>query len=156
MAKLSAGILLYRLKKGFPEVLLVHPGGPFWANKDEGAWSIPKGEPGEEEDLSEAAIRELKEETGIIASGKMLELTPIKQKAGKSVYCWAIEQDADSENISGNNFDLEWPPKSGKMKYFPEVDKAGWFDLATALQKILPGQRPLLEELETKLNKNSG
>ena len=156
MAKLSAGILLYRLTKDFPEVMLIHPGGPFWAKKDEGAWSIPKGEPGENEDLHETAIRELKEETGIIASGEFLELEPIRQKAGKTVYCWALEHDADVTNISGNHFEMEWPPRSGKLKSFPEVDKADWFDIPAARKKILAGQLPLLEELETKLKKNSG
>jgi predicted NUDIX family NTP pyrophosphohydrolase len=147
----SAGILLYRRKDGIPEVMLVHPGGPFWKNKDLGAWSIPKGEYIDPEPPLEAAKRELNEETGIVISGSMHELTPVKQASGKLVYAWAVEQDADALNVSSNSFDMEWPPKSGQMKSFPEIDKAGWFTITEARLKIVSGQLPLLNELENFL-----
>src|ERR1700712_4284229 len=125
--KKSAGIILYRQKKAKAlEIFLVHPGGPFWKNKDLGAWSIPKGEFTGQEDPLTAAKREIKEETGISCSGIFLELTPLKQKSGKMVYAWALEKDADAGNIKSNMFEMEWPPKSGQFKSFPEVDKAAW------------------------------
>lgn len=151
MSKKSAGILLYRTKNKIVEVLLVHPGGPFWIKKDAGAWTIPKGELNENEEPFDAAIREMKEETGIILKGNYLELTPVKQKAGKLVYAWANEQDIDPSEIKSNEFEIEWPPKSGKKKLFPEIDKADWFDIKTAKEKINPGQLPLIEELIIKL-----
>ena len=151
MSKKSAGILLYRTKNKIVEVLLVHPGGPFWIKKDAGAWTIPKGELNENEEPFDAAIREMKEETGIILKGNYLELTPVKQKAGKLVYAWANEQDIDPSEIKSNEFEIEWPPKSGKKKSFHEIDKADWFDINTAKEKINPGQLPLIEELIIKL-----
>jgi predicted NUDIX family NTP pyrophosphohydrolase len=144
----SAGILLYRKNDRIPEVLLVHPGGPFWKNKDLGVWSIPKGEFIDPEQPLETAKRELLEETGIVMSGSAHELIPVKQGSGKMVYAWAVEQDVDASNISSNSFDMEWPPKSGKMKSFPEIDKAGWFTIAEAKHKIVAGQLPFLTELE--------
>ena len=151
MSKKSAGILLYRTKNKIVEVLLVHPGGPFWLRKDAGAWTIPKGELNADEEPFDAAIREMKEETGIILKGNFLELTPVKQKAGKLVYAWATEQDVDPSEIKSNEFEIEWPPKSGRKKSFPEIDKADWFDIKTAKEKINPGQLLLIEELIVKL-----
>jgi predicted NUDIX family NTP pyrophosphohydrolase len=153
MAKKSAGILLYRIKKNQPEVLLVHPGGPFWAKKDLGSWSIPKGEYEEGEDPLDAARREVEEETGLKVNGPFIELVPIKQKSGKLVAAWASEGDFDPATIKSNEFEMEWPPKSGKRKTFPEVDKAGWFTIHEAVEKIVEGQIPLLKELEHKLRK---
>jgi predicted NUDIX family NTP pyrophosphohydrolase len=155
MPKKSAGILLYRFQpKGF-EVMLVHPGGPFWKNKDDGAWSIPKGEFEEKEDPLDAAKREITEETGIIAAGDFIALTPQKQKSGKIIYAWALQQDADVSKITSNEFELEWPPKSGKKILIPEIDTAAWFNLENARIKILPGQIPFLQELEKMLDQNS-
>jgi predicted NUDIX family NTP pyrophosphohydrolase len=151
MSKKSAGILLYRIKNKMLEVLLVHPGGPFWIKKDAGAWTIPKGELNENEEPFDAAMREMKEETGIILKGNFIELTPVKQKGGKLVYAWAKEQDVDLLDIKSNEFEMEWPPKSGKKKLFPEIDKADWFDLKTAKEKMNAGQLPLIEELIIKL-----
>ena len=147
MARQSAGILLYRLKNHGPEVFLVHPGGPFWGKKDAGVWSIPKGEMEENEEALKVAFREFKEETGYDLQGDFTPLQPIKQKSGKIVYAWTGEGDVDENNIISNSFEIEWPPKSGKMKSFPEVDKAGWFHLNEAKMKINPGQLPLLDEL---------
>jgi len=144
----SAGILLYRSNEGNPEVLLVHPGGPYWKSKDLGVWSIPKGEFVDPEPPLDAAIRELFEETGIVITGSAYELRPAKQTSGKLVYAWAVEQDADASNISSNSFEMEWPPKSGQRKLFPEIDKAGWFTLPEARLKIISGQLPFLDELE--------
>ncbi|TMI97128.1 MAG: NUDIX domain-containing protein [Bacteroidetes bacterium] len=151
MSKKSAGILLYRIKNKMLEVLLVHPGGPFWIKKDAGAWTIPKGELNVDEEPFDAAIREMKEETGIILKGNFIELTPVKQKGGKLVYAWAKEQDVDLSDIKSNEFEMEWPPKSGKKKIFPEIDKADWFDLKTAKEKMNAGQVPLIQELIIKL-----
>lgn len=145
--KKSAGLLLFRQLSGTPEVLLVHPGGPFWKNKDDGAWSIPKGEFNDDEQPLEAAIRECREETGIACSGTFIELTPVKQKSGKLVFAWAIEQDADVSAIKSNEFRMEWPRGSGRFQSVPEVDRAGWFGLSAAARKILPGQLPLVREL---------
>jgi len=147
MAKQSAGLLLYRVREGALEVFLVHPGGPFWAKKDLGAWSIPKGEIGEGEDPLEAARREFEEETGFRPEGVFRELAPVRQKSGKVVHAWAVEGDCDAAAIRSNTFPLEWPPRSGRWMDVPEVDRAGWFDLDTARAKILEGQRGLLEEL---------
>ena len=150
--KKSAGILLYRFHNDFTEVLLVHPGGPFWAKKDLGAWSIPKGEFDAAENPLDAAKRELEEETGITAKGDFIELTPIKQKSGKLVYAWALQKDIDPATIRSNNFEMEWPPKSGTKKLFPEIDKAAWFTMDEARNKIIDGQVPLINDLEEKLD----
>ena len=152
MAKKSAGILLFRRKNKLLEVFLVHPGGPFWAKKDDGAWSIPKGEFDDNEDALTAAKREFKEETGKAIEGKFIELSPIKQKSGKMVYAWAIEGDLDPATIKSNHFEIEWPPRSGKMKSFPEIDKADWFKEDEALKKINTGQTALVEELKNKIS----
>ncbi len=151
MASKSAGILLYRVKNKEVEVLLVHPGGPFWKNKDEGAWSIPKGEFDENENPFDAALREMKEEVGLDLKGNFIELTPIKQKSGKLVYAWALQHDFDPTEIKSNTFEIEWPPKSGKKKEFPEVDKAEWFDMKAAEGKINSAQARLLHDLSQKL-----
>ncbi len=151
MAKKSAGIMLFRRKKNILEVFLVHPGGPFWAKKDEGAWSIPKGELDDNENGLKAAKREFKEETGSEIDGNFIELTPIKQKSGKLVYAWAVEGDIDPAKIKSNEFEMEWPPGSSKIKSFPEVDRADWFAIKEAEKKINAGQLPLLKELESKI-----
>ncbi len=148
MPKNSAGILLYRVKNKLTEVLLVHPGGPFWAKKDLGAWSIPKGEFEENEDPLNAAKRETEEELGTKVAGEFFELTPVKLKSGKMIFVWALRQNLDSSKISSNNFEMEWPPKSGVKKSFPEVDKAAWLNMNEARKKINPGQRRLLDDLE--------
>jgi len=150
--KKSAGILLYRLLKNKPEFFLVHPGGPFWTNKDAGAWTIPKGEYDINEEPLAAAIREFSEETGHIISGNFISLTPIIQKAGKQVDAWALEGDIDTTNIRSNSFNIEWPPKSGNWKSYPEIDRAEWFDIKTAKEKINPAQVAFLEELIMKLD----
>jgi predicted NUDIX family NTP pyrophosphohydrolase len=142
---------MYRLCNNGIEVFLVHPGGPFWAKKDLGAWSIPKGEINANEDLLAAAKREFKEETGFTADGRFLALTPVKQAGGKVVHAWAVEGDCDAEAIKSNTFLMEWPPRSGKEREFPEVDRASWFALDLAKEKILKAQVGLLEELERKL-----
>jgi predicted NUDIX family NTP pyrophosphohydrolase len=152
MPKKSAGILLYRLYSNLPQVLLVHPGGPYWAGKDLGAWSIPKGEFWDDEDAIDAAKREFEEETGMGIAGDFIELNPVKQKSGKTVYAWAVEGDINPEEIISNTFEIEWPPKSGMKKTFPEIDQALWFTLDEAKIKILEAQMPLINELETKLD----
>ncbi|MGN6803448.1 MAG: NUDIX domain-containing protein [Ginsengibacter sp.] len=152
--KISAGLLLYRFKNEQPQYFLVHPGGPFWQKKDIGAWSIPKGEVEEREDHLSAAIREVGEETGIridLEKQKFIELKEVNQNPGKKVIAWAAEFDLDESKIKSNHFEMEWPPKTGKKQAFPEVDKAGWFVFEEAVKKILPGQTPLLEELNKKL-----
>ncbi len=151
MAKSSAGLLLYRRRPQGLEVFLVHPGGPYWARKDAGAWSIPKGEPGADEAPLEAAVREFEEETGIKPSSAFVELTPIRQKAGKTVLAWAFQGDADPESIRSNSFRIEWPPRSGTWKEFPEVDRAAWFPLPEARARINPGQLDFLSQLERLL-----
>ncbi len=154
MSKLSAGILLYRYKNGMPQFFLVHPGGPFWRKKDKHAWSIPKGEVTEKEDLLMAAKREFKEETGFdLPNGKLISLTPIKQKGGKIVYAWALEGDIDADAIKSNTFELEWPPQSGQIKTFEEIDKGAWFSLNDAENKIITAQKSLIIELLQKLNR---
>ena len=152
MNKKSAGILLYRFHNKTAEVLLVHPGGPFWAKKDLGAWSIPKGEFAPDEDPLDAAKRELEEETGIKAAGDFIELTPVKQKSGKLVYAWALHKDIDPAIIRSNNFEMEWPPKSGNKKAFPEIDAAAWFNMDEAKKKMINEQAPLIDELKAKLD----
>ncbi|MEJ2695865.1 MAG: NUDIX domain-containing protein [Candidatus Sulfobium sp.] len=155
MTKLSAGLLLYRFgEKGEIEVLLVHPGGPFWAKKDLGAWSIPKGLISSGEDPLEAAKREFGEETGLSVSGRFVKLAPVKVHT-KIIEAWAVEGDCDPENIRSNTFMTEWPPKSGKQQEFPEVDRAAWFGLEKAGVKINRGQAPLLEELRHLLKKKA-
>lgn len=149
--KTSAGIVLYRLAANGCEVFLVHPGGPFWAKRDMGAWSVPKGEIGADEDLLEAAKREFFEETGQWIDGDFIELEPVRQPSGKVVHAWAVEGDIDAASIASNTFTIEWPPKSGKTREFPEVDRAEWFPLAAAREKILAGQRPLLDQLIRKV-----
>ena len=145
--KQSAGILLYRFNDQLPEILLAHPGGPFWKNKDGGAWSIVKGEfTGEEKPLV-AAIREFKEETGIEVKGDFLTLSPIKQKNGKTVFAFALEKDIDPTSIVCNTFELEWPPHSGKKQQFPEIDRVAWFSVPEAKEKINPAQAALIDEL---------
>ena len=138
---------MYRMRDGRPEVLLIHPGGPFWARKDEGAWSIPKGEFIEEDPL-DAARREFQEETGYSALGDFMPLTPIKQAGGKMVYAWAVAGDCDAGAIKSNTFKLEWPPHSSLWETFPEADRAAWFPLPQAREKILKSQKPLLDQLE--------
>jgi predicted NUDIX family NTP pyrophosphohydrolase len=148
----SAGILLYRLRDGAPEVLLVHPGGPFWANKDDGAWSIPKGEHGEDEDPRAAALREFEEETGTAPPPAALaDLGSVRLKSGKQVAAWAVEGDLDPETIHSNTFELEWPPRSGRMQTVPEVDRAGWFGLEEASAKLNPAQGAFLDRLRDLL-----
>lgn len=144
----SAGVLAYRMKAGRLEVLLVHPGGPFWANKDLGAWSIPKGELGAEENPEDAARREFSEELGLVLSVPLLPLGDIRQRGGKLVEAFAAAFDIDVTTIASNTFEMEWPPRSGKRRSFPEVDRAAWFDLATARKKINAAQRELLDRLE--------
>ena len=148
MPLVSAGLLLYRRRDSSLQVLLVHPGGPYWAKKDDGAWSVPKGlvDAGEEE--LACARREFNEETGLTADGPLIPLTPLKQKSGKIVHAYALEADFDLSAFCSNDFELEWPPRSGMLQKFPEVDRIAWFDLATARKKILPGQRSFLDELE--------
>jgi predicted NUDIX family NTP pyrophosphohydrolase len=149
-SKTSAGLLLYRKSKNILEVFLVHPGGPFWKNKDAGVWSIPKGELNEKEEPLQAAIREFYEETGIAVSGTFMHLQPIVQKSGKIVLAWAIEKNIDAATISSNNFEVEWPPRSGKLQSFPEVDRGEWFLISEAKKKINVAQVSLLTELEEK------
>jgi predicted NUDIX family NTP pyrophosphohydrolase len=151
MAKeISAGILPFRQRNEL-EVLLAHPGGPYWAKKDAGAWTIPKGlvEPGEE--LRAAALREFTEETGFVAREPFIALTPVRQKSGKVVHAFACAGDFDPDKLVCNTFEIEWPPKSGKRKSFPEIDRAAWRGLDVAREKILAYQLPWLDELERKL-----
>ena len=148
MTKHSAGLLMYRRGEGVLEVLLAHPGGPFWAKKDLGAWSLPKGEYPPAEDALAAARREFIEETGFPAEGEFIPLTPRKQPSGKIIAAWAFEGDCDPGAVKSNTFTLEWPPRSGNTKNFPEIDRAGWFTLEAAKVKIIPGQMGFLEELE--------
>jgi predicted NUDIX family NTP pyrophosphohydrolase len=155
MPKQSAGILLYRIASGLIEVFLVHPGGPFWAKKDDGAWSIPKGEFADGEEPLEAAKREFQEETSFPIDGTFIPLNPVKQPGGKTVYAWAVESDIDAGAIRSNTFSTGWPKGSAKTKSFPEIDRADWFDLATAKAKILKGQLGLLEQLSRKLSQRN-
>jgi len=152
MLKKSAGILLYRLTNQILEVLLVHPGGPFWAKKDLGAWSIPKGEFSDDEEPLAAAIREFHEETGTELNGNFISMTPVKQRNGKIVYSFALEQDFDTSKIKSNTFAMEWPPKSGNQQEFPEIDRAEWFDFNTSKQKLNQHQAAIIDELAARLN----
>jgi len=149
--KQSAGILLYKFHHKQLQVLLVHPGGPFWAKKDEGAWSLPKGEFTADEDALTAAKREFEEETGQAVGGNFIALTTVKQKGGKIVQAWAVEGELDASAIKSNFFEMEWPPRSGKKKQFPEIDKAQWFSVEEALIKLLPSQHPFIHELQQQL-----
>ena len=142
---------MYRRRDGQVEVLLIHPGGPFWTRKDDGAWSIPKGEFTDEEAPFDAALREFQEETGFTASGDFVALEPIRQAGGKIVHAWVVEGDCDAAAVKSNTFSMEWPAHSGQRRTFPEVDRAGWFSLAQAEVKILNSQRPLLEQLRAIL-----
>jgi predicted NUDIX family NTP pyrophosphohydrolase len=152
MPKQAAGLLMYRFQQGRLEFLLVHPGGPFWKSKDAGAWSIPKGEIEPGEDPLAAARREFLEELGTTCQGEFLPLSPIQQKNGKVVQAWAVEGTCETAKITSNTFEMEWPPKSGRMQQFPEVDRAEFFPFEVALEKINPAQVPLLQELQRKLS----
>jgi len=144
----SAGLLLYRHRGGTLEVLLVHPGGPFWAKKDAGAWSIPKGEVDGEESALEAAKREFEEETGFEPpGGSYRPLGALRQKSGKNVEAWAVRGDCDAAAVRSHTFRVEWPPRSGREREFPEIDRAAWFALEEASRRILPGQRGFLDAL---------
>ena len=147
MKRASAGLLIYRTAAGGLEVMLVHPGGPYWARKDIGAWSIPKGEiePGEE--ALAAAQREFEEETGAVVRGEFLPLQPVRLRSGKVIHAWAVQADFDPANLHSNLFSMEWPPKSGEQREFPEADRAAWFGVDEARLKIHPGQAPLIEYL---------
>jgi predicted NUDIX family NTP pyrophosphohydrolase len=150
-AKQSAGLLLYRWGDAGLEFLLAHPGGPFWAKKDLGAWSIPKGEFLEDEAPLSAARREFAEEIGTRVEGEALALTPLKQPSRKVIHAFAVEHDLNVEKITSNSFEMEWPPKSGKNAAFPEVDRAAWFGVDEARKRIQPGQAPILDELVRRL-----
>jgi predicted NUDIX family NTP pyrophosphohydrolase len=151
MPKNSAGLLMFRFREGKMEVFLVHPGGPFWVNKDLGAWSIPKGEYLEGEEPLAAARREFEEETGFPAQDQFIPLAPRTQPHGKVISAWAFEGDADPGKIKSNTFTLEWPPNSGQHREFPEVDRAGWFTLEEGRQKIVRGQIGFLDEMDSVL-----
>ena len=147
----SAGILLWRRSLAGLEVLLVHPGGPYWRNKDAGAWTIPKGQLDPGEEPLDAAVRELREETGVVVAGPFVDLGTVRQKAGKRVIAFACEGDCDAEAIVSNRFEMEWPPRSGRMQEFPEVDRARWYSLDEARAKINEAQVALLDELQARL-----
>ena len=151
MAQKSAGILMYRMKDHGPELLLVHPGGPFWAKRDDGAWSIPKGLFEDDEDPLIAARREFAEETGCLPAENFILLGRFKQPSGKTISAWAVEGDFDLSKFHSNLFSMEWPPKSGRMREFPEADRAGWFAPDEALRKIVKGQRPIVTSLLERL-----
>jgi predicted NUDIX family NTP pyrophosphohydrolase len=151
VAKVSAGVLLFRTSAAGLEVLLVHPGGPFFRNKDDGAWTIPKGEAEGPESLLDVAIREFREETGFAPEGPFVALTPVRQKGGKVVHAWAFEGDCDPRALRSNTFELEWPPRSGRRAEFPEIDRADFFDVETARTKINPAQVALVNELSALL-----
>jgi predicted NUDIX family NTP pyrophosphohydrolase len=155
MPKKSAGLLLFRdTREGRLEVLLVHPGGPYWARKDDGAWSIPKGEFSDDEEPLAAATREFEEEMGRPVVGDFLPLQPVKQPSGKLVFAWAVYSDFDPSTLGSNTFSMEWPPKSGQQQEFPEIDRAAWFEIDAAKRKILKGQQPFLDQLVTKVQQD--
>ncbi len=147
MTKQSAGLLMYRRRDETLQVLLVHPGGPFWDKKDIGSWSMPKGEFSQDEDALKAARREFEEETGFLPTGNFIRLGAIKQPSGKLVHAWAFEGDLDAKKIKSNTFSMEWPPQSRTQQEFPEVDRGEWFTIETAREKILKGQVEFLDEL---------
>ncbi len=149
--KSSAGLLLHRNTSAGLEVFLVHPGGPFWASRDAGAWSVPKGECAPSEDLLHTARREFEEETGIAMEGDFRALQPVRQRGGKVVHVWTIERDLPLDGLASNTFTMEWPPRSGRMQSFPEVDRYAWFTVEEARTRINEGQRPLLDALEAML-----
>lgn len=153
MVKTSAGLLMYRRSSGRLEVLLVHPGGPFWSRRDLGAWTIPKGGFEPPETAIDAARREFREETGWTAAGEMIPLTPLKQPSGKLIHAWAFEGDFDPATLRSEVFSMEWPPRSGKQAEFPEIDRAAWYGMEEAARRILPGQAGFLRELELLLSK---
>jgi predicted NUDIX family NTP pyrophosphohydrolase len=152
--EISAGLLAFRRRNGEPEFLLAHPGGPFWTRRDDGAWTIPKGQvrPG---DLLTGAQREFREETGFSAKGPFIPLAPVRQRSGKVVHGFAFEGDFDPARSSSNLFEMEWPPKSGRLRKYPEVDRLGWFGFDEAMRKIIAYQRPFLAELRRKLEKGA-
>jgi predicted NUDIX family NTP pyrophosphohydrolase len=153
VAKRSAGILLYRITGTAPEVLLVHPGGPFWTRRDAGAWSIPKGEYEAGDDPLACALREFEEETGTaLPPGDLIELGSVQQKGGKVVSAWAAEGDLDADAVHSNTFTMEWPPRSGRTAEFPEVDRAGWFDTETAREKLVAAQAEFVDRLLERLD----
>lgn len=151
MSRRSAGILAFRRRDGHIEVLLVHPGGPFWRGRDAGAWSIPKGEHGPDEPPEAAARRESTEETSWTIAGQLLDLGEVRQRAGKFVSAFAVEADFDPATLVSSTFELEWPPRSGRRQGFPEIDRAAWFDLDEARRRILPAQAALIDELASRL-----
>jgi len=156
MSKKSAGLLLFRETAAGVEVLLVHPGGPFWAKKDDGAWSIPKGEFADDEEPLAAAKREFEEEMGAPPAGDFIPLDPVRQPSGKLVFAWAVRSDFDPSSLKSNTFSMEWPPNSGRQQLFPEVDRAAWFELDYARPKILKGQAPFLDQLLKRIESNGG
>jgi predicted NUDIX family NTP pyrophosphohydrolase len=151
MSEKSAGLLVYRRTTEGVEFLLAHPGGPYWAKRDDGAWSIPKGLIGEGEETLAAARREFEEETGQAVGGDFAPLTALRQKSGKLVHAWMVEADLDIEGFRSNLFEMEWPPRSGRLQAFPEIDRVGWFASEAALVKILPGQAGFIREAMAKL-----
>jgi predicted NUDIX family NTP pyrophosphohydrolase len=152
MGEKSAGVLVYRRRGPQPEFLLAHPGGPFWRNRDNGSWSVPKGAINDGEENLAAAKREFEEEVGQSVDGDFVELTPRKQKSGKLVYCWMVEADLDLASFRSIAFEMEWPRRSGQMASFPEIDRVDYFEPAAALVKILPGQAGFIEEALERLN----
>ncbi|HEY4028740.1 MAG TPA: NUDIX domain-containing protein [Caulobacteraceae bacterium] len=151
MAQKSAGLLVYRRTGSGLEFLLAHPGGPYWAKRDDGAWSIPKGLIGDGEDALAAARREFEEEVGQAVTGAFGPLTPLRQKSGKLIHAWMVEADLDLGGFRSNLFEMEWPPRSGRMQAFPEIDRVDWFALEAALVKILPGQAAFIDEATARL-----
>jgi len=152
--KTSAGILVYKKQNDDILFFIAHPGGPFWKNKDIGAWSIPKGEFTSEENAFDAAIREFEEETGIKPKGNFIELTPVKLKSGKKIFAWAVEDDIDADTITSNEFPFEWPPKSGKFIDIPEIDRCGWFGKKETLEKLNVAQNAFVIEVLHIIEKN--
>src|SRR5262249_2928850 len=150
-SQVSAGLLAFRRNDDGIEVLLAHPGGPFWTKKDDGAWTIPKGVADTDADTLSAARREFNEETGFVAAGEVRPPKAVRQRSGKTVMAWAFESDFDLAKFSSNEFEMEWPPRSGRLKSFPEIDRLAWFDFDTALTKIIAYQKPFLVELRARI-----